>query len=120
MYKICICRSLDSPKSSSLEQITHPPSYYRGRERDSETPENPVRNSEPYNDSSFNRSILGWEGDSDIDVEQDPPDWTVEVPQEILNGLDRVEKKRQEVLNGTINFLFIYHIFLFFLVHRWK
>lgn len=94
-------RSLDSPKSSSLELVTHRSYYPGGRERDSETPENHVRHSE-NTDSSYR--IPGWEGDSDIEVEQDPPDWTSDVPEDVLSRLDRVGKKRQEVLNGIYTY----------------
>lgn len=68
--------------------------------RDSETPENPVRHSEIISDSSYSKIPPGWDGDSDIETEQDPPDWTKDVADEILGRLDRQEKKRQEVING--------------------
>jgi hypothetical protein len=65
------------------------------RERSSETPETTVgHSSEPF------KSSPAWDGDSDIEIDQDPPDWTKNVPEETLAALDRLEKKRQEVLNG--------------------
>ncbi|XP_058799501.1 rho guanine nucleotide exchange factor 12 isoform X2 [Phymastichus coffea] len=62
-------RSLDSP-STSLEQV-HP--------------------------ATANASA-SW-GDSDVDVEPDPPDWSQGVAEEVFARLSNVEKKRQEVIN---------------------
>ncbi|XP_066599508.1 rho guanine nucleotide exchange factor 12-like isoform X2 [Prorops nasuta] len=63
-------RSLDSP-STSLEQV-HPTA------------------------GAANAST-SW--DSDVDVEPDPPEWSVGVPEEVLARLSVAEKKRQEVIN---------------------
>ncbi|CAL8080561.1 unnamed protein product [Orchesella dallaii] len=91
-------RSLDSPNTSSLELAGPSVSSSSLRARDSETPDHSaIRHSELIT-SSFNTPPK-WEGDSDIEIEQDPPDWTKDVPEETLSGLDRLEKKRQEVIN---------------------
>ncbi|XP_021946876.1 uncharacterized protein LOC110844861 isoform X3 [Folsomia candida] len=91
---LSLLRSLESP-STSLELVA--PSNNSSsslRERSSETPETTVGNSsEPFKPSP------GWDGDSDIEIDQDPPDWTKNVPEETLSSLDRLEKNRQEVLN---------------------
>lgn len=89
-------RSLESP-STSLELVG--PSNNSSsslRERSSETPETTVGHPESYKPSP------GWDGDSDIEIEQDPPDWTKNVPEDTLSSMDKLEKKRQEVLNGKI------------------
>ena len=88
---------MDSP-STSLELVApsghHSSSSLPGR--NSETPETTVGHSglDSYKPSQ------SWEGDSDIEVEQDAPDWTKDVPEETLAQLEPREKKRQEVLNG--------------------
>lgn len=95
-FEFWICRSLDSPNTSSLELGTAAHPHYFRRDRNSETPDNLVPHSE-----NICEIPVGWDGDSDIEIEQDPPDWAKDVGEEILNGMDKVEKKRQEVLNGT-------------------
>ncbi|CAG7831461.1 unnamed protein product [Allacma fusca] len=90
-------RSLDSP-STSLELVG--PNYLSSSSlpgRNSETPETTVSHSGVLPDSV--KPFPGWEEDSDIEIDQDPPDWTKNVPEEKLAALDRLEKKRQEVLN---------------------
>jgi len=97
---LLIHRSLESP-STSLELVA--PSNNSSSSlpgRNSETPETTVGHSGALSDSF--KTSPGWDGDSDIEIEQDPPDWTKNVPEENLNRLDRLEKKRQEVLNGTV------------------
>jgi hypothetical protein len=94
-----VCRSLESP-STSLELVA--PSNNSSSSlpgRNSETPETTVGHSGALPDSF--KPSPGWDGDSDIEIEQDPPDWTKNVPEDTLSRLDRLEKKRQEVLNGT-------------------
>jgi len=87
-------RSLDSP-STSLELVAptglHSSPLLLGRT--SETPETSVGHSDSYKPSQ------SWEGDSDIEVEPTAPDWTKGVPDEVLQQLQPIEKKRQEVLN---------------------
>uniref|UniRef100_A0A8D9EQ02 Rho guanine nucleotide exchange factor 12 n=1 Tax=Cacopsylla melanoneura TaxID=428564 RepID=A0A8D9EQ02_9HEMI len=46
---------------------------------------------------SSSSSRVPW--DSDTEAEQDPPDWTKTVPEDILKSLTAREKKRQEVIN---------------------
>ena len=92
-----LLRSLDSP-STSLELVApsgHSSSSLPGRS--SETPDTTVGHLglDPYKPSQ------SWEGDSDIEVEHDAPDWTKDVPEETLSQLEPREKKRQEVLNGN-------------------
>ena len=54
--------------------------------------------------SSFGAGVGGplltpW--DSDIEADPDPPDWTRNIDQEIIDKMTPKEKQRQEVVNGT-------------------
>jgi len=91
-----LIRSSDSP-STSLEHM--PPHHSSSSLRHGETSELTIGHS----GDSYRPTQQSWEGDSDIEVEQDPPDWIKEVPDDILSQLEPREKKRQEVLNGKLN-----------------
>ncbi|XP_075211643.1 rho guanine nucleotide exchange factor 2 isoform X3 [Lycorma delicatula] len=74
-------RSLDSP-SNSLEAVS-------GGRTCSE--------SVPSNGGGGGGTTPQW--DSDAEAEPDPPDWTRNVPEDVLSKLSPSEKKRQEVIN---------------------
>lgn len=67
--------------------------------RSSETPETAVGHS-GVTDSY--KIAQNWEGDSDIEIEQDAPDWMKNVPEDVLAQMTHREKKRQEILNGNL------------------
>nr|XP_018910906.1 PREDICTED: rho guanine nucleotide exchange factor 11 isoform X3 [Bemisia tabaci] len=48
---------------------------------------------------SVNNSTSAPQWDSDAEAEPDPPDWTKNVPEDVLRSLSPREKKRQEVIN---------------------
>ena len=52
-----------------------------------------------------NNSTTEW--DSDLEAEPDPVDWTKGVDEEVLKQLSAREKKRQEVINGKWQFIFM-------------
>lgn len=80
----CNFRSLESP-SNSLETVTG-----GGVKSD-----------------SVNNSTSAPQWDSDAEAEPDPPDWTKNVPEDVLRSLSPREKKRQEVINGNHSHLFL-------------
>ena len=57
--------------------------------------------------SSFGAGVGGgplltpW--DSDVEADPDPPDWTRNIDQEIIDKMTAKEKQRQEVVNGIFN-----------------